>query len=273
MVKKSDFNRKSLIIVGLNVVLAIILVFAILWGVRAWLNAYTQHGVEIPVQDVRGLLATDAKLLLESQGLHMMVIDSTYSSKVPLSTIVDQDPKPQSKAKEGRMVYVTINAAHKRQVTMPNLQDMSYRQAEITLRGMGLEVDSIYEYRPSAFRDLILDITSNGVSIMPGEKVTVGTKVKLVVGFGRGDAQVEVPNVVGLTLQEARSLLLSHRLTIGATYYDEPDKKDVERYIYDQSPSEGEQLLEGEPISIYLSTDKEKSTKHTTNTQEEEEWF
>lgn len=273
MVKKSDFNRKSLIIVGLNVVLAIILVFAILWGVRAWLNAYTQHGEEVSVIDVSGLLVTDAKPLLEAQGLRMMVIDSTYSDKVPLGTIVGQDPQPGSNAKEGRTVYVITNSTSKRQITMPNLQDISYRQVETTLRGMGLVIDTAYEYRPSVFPDLVLDIKSNGVSIVPGEKVLVGTKVQLVIGFGRGDEQVEVPSLLGMTLQEARSLLLKHRLTIGATYYDEPELKDEEQFIYNQSPKEGKQIVEGEAIDIYLSTDKEKSIKYTIDTEEDEEWF
>ena len=273
MVKKSDFNRKSLITVGLNIVLAVVLLVVVLWGVRAWLNAYTHHGVEISVQDVRGLLVMDAKPLLEAQGLRMTVIDSTYSNKVPLGTIVDQDPKPSCNTKEGRIVYVTINATTKRQITMPNLQDMSYRQAETTLRGMGLVVDTMYEYQPSVFPNLVLDIKSNGVSVAPGEKVPVGTKVQLVIGFGRGEEQVEVPNILGLTVQEARSLLLSHRLTIGATYYDEPELKDQEQFIYNQSPKEGEQIVEGEAISIYLSIDKEKSTRNTSGTQEEEDWF
>lgn len=273
MIKKSDFTRKSLIIVGLNIVLAVVLVFVILWCVRMWLNSYTQHGEEISVIDVRGLFETDAKPLLESQGLRMMVIDSTYSNKVPLGTIVGQDPQPDSKAKEGRVVYVTINATQQRQVTMPNLQDASYRQAETTLRRMGLVVDTAYEYRPSAFPNLILDVTSNGVSIAPGEKVTVGTQVKLVVGFGRGEAQVEVPNLLGMTLQEARAQLLRHHLTVGGIYYDEPEKKDLEQYIYNQSPKSREQIIEGESIDVYLSTDKEKSTQNINDVQEEEEWF
>ena len=71
---------------------------------------------------------------------------------------------------------------------------------------MGLVVDTIYDYEPSAYRDLVLEVKSNGVTIQPGEKVPVGTKVRLVVGFGRGTEQVEVPSVIGLTLQDARSL-------------------------------------------------------------------
>lgn len=274
MNKRANFDSKSLKMIGINGLLAVILSAGLLFGLIAWLKHYTQHGIEVEVTDVRGMLVSDAEPLLASQKLQMVVIDSTYSNKVPLGTIVDQDPIPHSHAKHGRTVYVTINASTKRQITMPNLQDISYRQAETTLRSMGLVVDSVYEYQPSAFRDLVLNIKSNGESILPGTKIAVGTKVKLVVGYGRGEAKVEVPIVTGMTLQDARSLLLHHRLTIGSIKYDEPQKEGMVMYIYRQIPAAGEQLVEGETVSIYLSADIEKSIKNIeTDDSEEEEWF
>jgi len=229
--------------------------------------------VEVEVADVRGMVEAEAQPILEGQGLSMVVIDSTYSDKVPFGTIVDQDPKPASHAKHGRMVYVTINATTKRQVTMPNLQDMSYRQAETTLRGMGLVVDSVYDYEPSAYRDLVLDVKSKGVSVAPGTKVPVGTRVRLVVGFGRGTEQVEVPLVVGMTLQEARSTLLRYHLTVGAVAYDEPAEEGMKQYVYRQTPAAGEKLLEGDMVALRLSQDIEKAATGGGHSNEPDEWF
>jgi len=230
----------------------------------------------VDVLDVRGLVEAEAKPLLADQGLHLVVVDSTYSDRVPLGTIVDQDPKPMSHAKHGRAVYVTINATTKRQVTMPNMQDISYRQAEMTLRSMGLEVDTAYEYEPSEFRDLVLDVKKeDGTSILAGDKLTVGTKVRLVVGFGRGTEEVEVPSVIGMTLQDARRLLLQYRLTVGAISYDEPSEEGVVQYIYRQTPRSGEKLIEGETVALRLSKDIEKAASSSNNTRVEEEdsWF
>ena len=244
------YPKSDLKFVGWNIVFAVVVGILIIVALVLWLRGYTQHGVEVEVADVRGLVLEEAEPLLHAQGLQIEVIDSTYSDKVPFGTVVDQDPKPQSHAKHGRLVYVTINATTKRQITMPNLHDMSYRQAETTLRGLGLRVDSIYEYEPSAYRDLVLDVKANGQSIQPGDKVPVGTKVRLVVGFGRGTEEVEVPSVIGFTLQDARSLLLSRRLTIGAVNYDEPAEEGVEQFVYSQSPTAGERVLEGETITL-----------------------
>ena len=274
MRKMGFFDKSDLKFVGWNVVLAVIVATIILVILIVWLRGYTQHGVEVEVADVRGIVSEEAEPILAEQGLVLVVIDSTYSDKVPFGTIVEQDPKPNSHAKHGRAVYVTINATTKRQVVMPNLQDISYRQAETTLRGLGLRVDSVYEYEPSMYRDLVLDVKCNGVSVQPGEKLAVGTKVRLVVGFGRGTEQVEVPNTIGLTLQDARSLLLSHRLTVGAVSFDEPEEEGVPQYVYRQIPSAGDKLLEGETVALRLSSDIEKAATGThSNESEEDNWF
>ncbi len=272
MAKKSIFDKSDLKFIGSNLVLALLIGIAILVVLIAYLRRYTEHGVEVEVADVRGMVEAEAQPILAAQDLVLVVIDSTFSDKVPFGTIVEQNPQPGSHAKHGRAVYVTINATMKRQVTMPNLQDMSYRQAETTLRGMGLEVDSVYDYEPSAYRDLVLDVKANGESILPGQKVPVGTKVRLVVGFGRGTEEVEVPSVIGLTLQDARSLLLSHRLTVGAVSYDEEAEEGVKQYVYKQIPAAGEKLIEGETVSLRLSKDIEKTATNTSPAAEEE-WF
>lgn len=273
MEKRGFFDKSNLLFVGLNVFLALLVGVGILVALIAWLKSYTQHGIEVEVEDVRGLVVAEAEPLLSSQGLRLEIIDSTYTDKVPFGTIVDQDPKPLSHAKHGRAVYVIINATTKRQVTMPNLLDISYRQAETTLRGMGLEVDTAYEYEPSAFRDLVLDVKADGESVLPGEKIPVGTKVRLVVGFGRGTEQVEVPDVLGLSLQDARSLLLSHRLIVGAVSYDKPEPEDVPQYVYLQIPQPGERLLEGEAVTLRLSADIEKAAGGHSLETENDEWF
>ena len=275
MGKKNIFDKSDAIFLGINILLAIVVVVIILVSLIAYLKSYTQHGVEVEVSNVRGLAKEDAEAVLDQQGLRLVVIDSTYSEKVPFGTIVEQDPMPDSHAKLGRAVYVTVNASGKRQIPMPHLQDMSYRQAETTLRGLGLLVDTIYDYEPSAFRDLILDVKAHGQSVQPGEKIAVGTKVRLVVGFGRGTEEVEVPSVIGMSPVDARRVLLSHRLTVGAVTCDEAVEEDgTPLFVYQQIPAAGEKLIEGETVALKLTMDPEKAATGTlSNEPEEDNWF
>ena len=269
------FNKSDYKFLGINLFLAIVVVIIILVCLIAYLRRYTQHGIEVEVPNIRGLVIEEAETLIGEQELRLVVIDSTYSDKVPFGTIVEQDPKPNSHAKHGRAVYVTINATTKRQVVMPNLQDISYRQAETTLRGLGLRVDSVYDYEPSMYRDLVLDVKCNGVSVPPGEKLAVGSKVRLVVGFGRGTEQVEVPNVIGMSPIDARRMLLSHRLTVGAVTCDEAVEEDgAPLFVYQQLPAAGEKLIEGETVALKLTMDAEKAATGThSNESEEDNWF
>lgn len=263
------------VFVSLNIALAIGVIALLYWALTAYLRDYTEHGIECEVPDIHGMVVSEAQRTLDADQLKLVVIDSTYSDKVPFGTIVEQDPTPNSHVKHGRSIYVTINASGKRKVIMPDLRDISYRQAEATLRGLGLVVDEEYDYEPSEFRDLVLDVKTNGKSINAGEKIDVGTRVRLVVGFGRGTEEVIVPSVVGMTLPEARSTLLQYRLTIGAVLFDQEDIEEgaeAEKYIYRQTPNAGETAIEGETVTLRLSSDIEKAATDQSGTEEEDEF-
>jgi beta-lactam-binding protein with PASTA domain len=273
MGKRHFFSKFDFLFIGFNIVVAMFVLGGMIWGLVAYLRSYTEHGIEVEVPSVRGMIVEDALPILEEQGLRLEVIDSTYSEKVPFGSIVEQDPQPQSHAKHGRTVYVTVNASGKRKVLMPDLLNMSSRQAVMTLQGLGLIVDTVYDYEPSIDSDLVLDVKVDGVSIQENEKIPVGTTVRLVVGFGLGTEEVEVPSLIGLTLQEARSRLLDCHLTVGAVIRDEQEQ--AGQYVYSQTPRAGALILEGDRVTLRLSTDRSKAdfSMEEDPVEEEAEWF
>jgi len=258
---------------GVNILVAMIIIIVAVVVVLIGLKKYTDHGHEIEVPQITGLYADEATILLENMGLQLVVIDSTYSNKVPLGTIVEQNPPMESMVKNGRRVYVVVNATAQREVVLPELHDVSYRQAENMLRQLGLVIDSI-EYEPSEYRDLVLDVCVDTISLETGDKVREGTKVRMVVGAGRGTEMVKVPDLGGLKLMEARSLLLSEHLTIGKVEYDEePTAENKEEYVvYCQQPQSNGLLLEGSAVQVKLSKDRSKAVT-TNNIEDEEEFF
>ena len=270
---KGFFTSKSTLFVFKNILLAILIVVVLLTGLYFWLRHYTEHGVEIEVPNVVGMYLEEAQPQVAAVGMNMQVTDSTFSNTVPLGTIVEQVPSANSHAKKNRTLYVVVNARCRRQVAVPDLHDMSYRQAEASLRSMGIRVSDQYEYEPSEYKDLVLDVKQNGRALQPGERIDEGSIVTLVIGFGKGTEMVSVPNLVGLTLANARSLLLSQRLTVGVVEYDDDQDAEAvnEPVVYSQSPASGEQLLEGSMVNLKLSTNVEKTL--TTQGQESEEDF
>ncbi len=270
--EKSPQNRPLMRFLLKNVLIAAAVILVCLCVVYIWLRHYTEHGVEVEIPVVTALYPEEAKEQLRLQGLNMEVIDSTFSAKVPLGTIVEQTPPAYSRTKHGRTIYVVMNSRHRKQVMLPDLHDMSYRQAENILHQTGLTVKDIL-YGPSEYRDLVLDVLLDEQPLEPGSRLTEGTEVSLVVGSGIGTEMRIVPGLCGLTLLAARSLLLQEKLTIGTYHYDEePTEENRTDYvIYNQSPVVGETLLEGSGIDVWLSTDLEKTI--TTVTQQTEEDF
>ena len=275
---KSFFRSKSFLFVVWNILAAILIVVVLLVGLYFWLRRYTQHGQEVVVPNVVGLYMEEAVPQAQAQGLTIQITDSTYSNRVPLGTIVEQTPPANSHTKQGRALYVVVNARCRRQVPLPDLQDMSYRQAEATLRSVGIVVNPDYEYEPSEYKDLVLAVKKGGEVLTPGQRIEEGSRVTLVIGFGKGTEQVRVPNVIGLSLQDARSLLLGSRLTVGATEFDSPvaaeDGTDEEstQIVYIQTPAAGEYLLEGSHVDLKLSSDVEKSL-NTQSASSDEDFF
>lgn len=271
--KTSSFWSSKIGFIVKNLLIALVLVVIFLVVLHHWLGTYTEHGVEVEVPQVTGLTIEEATILLQPYDLTLMVVDSTYSSKVPMGMIVEQIPAGESMAKHHRTVYVVVNARQRKQVVMPSLLDISYRQAENTLTNLGMVVDSI-RYEPSAYRDLVLDIQKNGASVSAGDRLTEGTHIVLVVGQGLGTAIVEVPSLLGLNITDCRSLLLANRLTLGSFEYDEePTDDNREQFVvYRQTPLAGAQLKEGQSVNIHLSLNIEKAIM-SDNENEEEEFF
>ena len=143
MTKKGTFLDSKLGIVSTNILIAILVLIVLIIGVMIGLRIYTQHGEEVVVPNITNLYLEEARIIAASEGLQVMVIDSTYSTKVPLGTLVEQNPNAESKVKKGRTIYVIQNARFRRPVILPELRDLSLRQAQTTISTLGLTIKEI----------------------------------------------------------------------------------------------------------------------------------
>ena len=274
MVKKNYSTASKWRFMLYNLI-AVICVGAILTiGLVIGLRNYTQHGEEVVVPNIITMHVEEARILAAAEGLNIAVIDSTYSSKTPLSTIVEQNPKPGSHVKYGRTIYVIQNARFRRPVILPELRDISLRQAETTIKTLGLNIQEVV-YEPSTFKNILLDIRVCDTSVVAGTRLEEGDYLTLVVGKGQGIKEVTVPYIVGKSIDEARSWLLANSLTLGSVEYDiEPTEETKNSYIiYQQEPTSGIVVVEGTSVSIKLSTSIEKAiSTGEEETSEEDFW-
>jgi beta-lactam-binding protein with PASTA domain len=129
-------------------------------------------------------------------------------------------------------------------IEMPNLVGLSFRNAELYLRQLGLRLGDTLR-KPDIAKDAVLEQLYRGVALRPGTKIYQGSTVDFVLGSGLGADQVEVPMLIGMTYQEVGQLLAGLGLQPGALIVDADVKDTAMAYIYKQSPEVEELLPEG----------------------------
>ena len=239
-----------------NVLIAIVIFVALVWLSLIGVDFYTHHGESEVIPDLRGQYVEEAEVTLAKQGLYPQVIDSVYVRDKKLGTIIDQIPPAKSTVKRNRAIYLIINSRQVRRVALPDVSDVSYRQADAMLKSVGLSVGSV-EYTPSEYKDLVTDVKFHGNSVLPGTRVPEGSSLVLVVGSGSGESASEVPAIKGMGLDEGTQKLVSSSFIIGAVNYDViPSGDESEYVIYRQRPAAGSSLPAGSRIDVWLSKDK-----------------
>lgn len=137
----------------INLLLVIVVSCGVVYGVLAWLDSYTRHNQAVVVPDVKGMKLEDAAEFFGNNKLRYNVIDSVFSKDVAPGSIVELVPGVGSKVKEGRIVFVTINALTSQMAVIPEVEDLSFRQAYALLRARGFSSVEI-EYVPGDYKDL-----------------------------------------------------------------------------------------------------------------------
>jgi hypothetical protein len=166
-----------------SLLLAVVVSCVVLYATLKWLDAYTLHNVAVIVPDVRGLQVEEASQLLSHSGLRYSINDSVFAKNVRPGAIVEASPSTGSKVKPGRIVLVTVNAFSSQMASIPNVRDLSFRQAQALLTARGFESVSI-EYVPGRYRDLAVGVELRGRFLEGGEMVQLTAPLVLKVSSG-----------------------------------------------------------------------------------------
>lgn len=169
-----------------NLILMALAGVVLVWLTSMWLDVWTRHGKEAVVPSVKGLDLYTAEERLIEAGFDVALSDSIYDAQRKRGEVVDQNPKANSTVKEGCTIYLSINAFTPRQVLLPNLTDISYRQARSILDGLGIkniQIDTV----PSDFKDLVLAVKRDGHRLMSGARVPIDAKLVMEIGAGIPD--------------------------------------------------------------------------------------
>ncbi|MBW7936670.1 MAG: PASTA domain-containing protein [Flavobacteriales bacterium] len=217
---------------------------------------YTHHNESIEVPDLTGLTLNDAKKLLEDKNLRVAIVDSVYEvpkekKNIAYGEVVEQNPKPGEKVKRNRRFYIVIRSFSPPMVDMPNLIDLSLRQAIGILESKGLKLGRAIKKpgMPPVMQQFYKD-----KAIKPGTKIPKGSAIDVWIGQGGSDVKVGVPNLIGKSRSEALMILSTNNLNMGAEIFTEAVKDSFNAIVIRQSPSATAEptISEGSDIDLWF---------------------
>ena len=189
----------------LQIVAALAIIAVLSYLFMHWLTFTTDHGHEIMVPNLAKLTEEQVEEKLDELDLDYVLLDSVdYNSDFPKYSVVEQDPLPGAKVKEGRKIYIKINASGFSSVRIPDLIEKTYREAVPTLKALGLEEGTI-TYIPNLAKDMVLEMRYKGRNIKAGDRVLKSSKIDLVLGDGKESYVEEVDTLATPIIEEIQN--------------------------------------------------------------------
>jgi len=243
---------------GLAIAIAVIILFMTL----LWLSIFTRHGQSRPVPDLYGLTIEEAEKTVKNNRMRFDVVDSVYTNIVPRGCVVEQNPVAGFGVKKNRRIMVTINAFNPEMVEMPDLLELSKRQAIALIESSGLELGKL-NYKPDLSVDYVLEQLYHGRSVEPGDSIQKGSVIDLVLGKGLSNRRTPMPDLIGLNIEDTHDRILASSLNIGTFTFDSTinNAEDSSKaFVFKQNPvyNEGTTLQLGSSVYVWFTTDSTK---------------
>jgi len=201
---------------------------------------------EIVVPDLIGMDKADAeKIIVESQ-MNPIIEGPRYSDEFPIDHVIFQKPEPGATVKEGRRIHITISGGNPL-TKMPYLLDKTLRDAKVSIERLGFVLGNVANVKSEAKAGSIVEQYPK-----EGTNLQSGTKVKLKVSIGPNIGMVRVPDLLSLTLKEARDIIQRNSLKVGKINYQE-SRTLLPNTIVAQYPAKNKLVNIGETIDLFIT--------------------
>ncbi|HEV7886356.1 MAG TPA: Stk1 family PASTA domain-containing Ser/Thr kinase [Acidimicrobiales bacterium] len=195
----------------------------------------------VRVPRVVGLKQQDAEDELTNQGFKVGSITQQPSDSIPAGTVLAQDPKANEQAPPGTSVNLTVSSG-KEKVAIPSEAGKDAAVAANDLGRLGLEAKTTEEASSTVAQGKVIRTDPAA-----GQQVDKGSTVTLIVSSG--PAQVDVPDVLGLTEADATKKLKDAGFKVARQDQTVTSDSDDGRVV-DQNPNAGTKADQGSTVTI-----------------------
>ncbi len=191
---------------------------------------------------VMGMTLEDARQAITNAGLNPERSEDVRHATAPAGTVVWQDPPAGVVVPQGSGVQLSVSQGPPR-IPVPDVVGYEESTGRTLMEAAGLRV-SVDQAQTAAPKGVIVNTRPPaGATLPPGGRVT------LVVSIGA--PTITVPDLRGLTLEEARPILEQVGLTLG-TYFrrTSPERPGT---IIQQTPAPGTLSAPGAAVDLILA--------------------
>jgi serine/threonine-protein kinase len=193
---------------------------------------------------VVGMSFSDASAALEKAGFHALKGQSRFHKTIPEGTVLEQDPPAGSVQKRGAEVTLAVSAGQST-ATVPEVRGTTQQQAQIAIENAGFTFGSVSQQTSDQARGAVI-----ATDPPPGSTMDLPATVSITLS--QGPSTVQIPDLTGRTLADARSALEQLGLHLGATARDTSSFM-PENTVLGQSPSPGATVSAGASINLRVS--------------------
>jgi serine/threonine-protein kinase len=194
--------------------------------------------VEVP--NLIGLEREQATQMVNDAGLALGTVTERRSPTTP-GLVIMQSPESYARAPKGTKVDLVVSRVPVMKV--PNLIGVELENALELIRNLGLSIGEVIRRESVSKLGTVIS-----QSITAGTQVSSGTKIDIIIAKPE---ETKVPNVLGKTLDEAKSVLDSAKLKIGRVAYEV--SRQPPNIVIKQSPEPNTAVPSGSEVGITLS--------------------
>ena len=173
---------KSFFKTSLRITLTAVIFFIAL---VVFLRFNTRHGDFILVPDLLGKNIEEFQSELVELDLQYIISDSgNFNPEFKINSVLDQIPKANAKVKQGRKIYLTLNASDFEMIQIPKITGITVRQARKTIESLGFIFGEI-EYVDDIARDEVISISHAGNELNEGDYLKRTSVIDFKLGNGK----------------------------------------------------------------------------------------
>jgi beta-lactam-binding protein with PASTA domain len=207
------------------------------------------------VPNLVGKDVVSALEMLSDLQLNTKVNGSEYSQHFLKNHVTFQEPEAGSEIKKGRDVRIIISKGAKT-ILMPNLSNLSEPQARMIMEENGILRGQVsHTFNKETAKDRVIEQVPAA-----GNMVTRGTSADLLVSMGPRPVEYKMPDLSGLSLDEAVFRIERSNLSVG-TIRSRLDRQKPRNNIIRQEPPAGYRVVEKSPVHLVINRPPGKTAK------------